>query len=375
MGAVLSTGWPGQDAGNATGTHLGDAPGLSCRAERRREAAVAGRWPSAPAAADKGKVADTLPIVADWSQYGRHAAPPLPAPAPELGPGCGTGLLAGWLHRLRAARPGRPRSSLVREGLVAAVTEDSRAARHLADADPIVGAAIPATTVTVTIASPTADLEAATSKLLIQARERLAATGQVDTTDGRELTGLVVSEPRESTDSYGQVWYWFRGTLRVSEAPTVRDRPIRTGGGTAVSAWPLRPVPRQYGNGWTCSLPTATAAARTRRDLRARLHRASAAGHCTLEAGEDLLLVFEELTSNAFRHGAGAVDVTIAASAAGWLLVISDEAPERAPVPARGRDRPLGGLGLDMVAGLSRDFGWHPGGTRKSVWAELPLRG
>lgn len=96
------------------------------------------------------------------------------------------------------------------------------------------------------------------------------------------------------------------------------------------------------------------------------------AGHCTQEAGEDLLLAFEELTSNAFRHGAGAVEVMIAATGAGWLLVVDDEAPDRAPAPAVGRDRALGGMGLGMVAGLSLNFGWQPSSGRKSVWAELP---
>lgn len=77
------------------------------------------------------------------------------------------------------------------------------------------------TTVAVTIASPTADLEAATAKLLVQLRQQLAATGRASPSDGRRLTGFVVSEPRESTDSYGRVWYWFRATLQVSDARCV----------------------------------------------------------------------------------------------------------------------------------------------------------
>lgn len=134
----------------------------------------------------------------------------------------------------------------------------------------------------------------------------------------------------------------------------------------------MRPVPRRQGTGWECRLPSASAAAQVRRELRGRLQRASAAGHCTPDAAEDLLLAFEELTSNAFRHGAGAVDVTIAAAAGGWLLVVGDEAGDRPPARVVGRDRALGGMGLEMVQGLAADFGWHPEGDRKEVWVELP---
>lgn len=405
---------------------------------------------------------DTLPIVADWCEYGRHAEHPPPVPSSEVaperptGPGqggalalradsgselaedCGAGQpRAGWLRRLRAVRRGGTNWSPARErlaadirddrgttagatgagrtvaavGMPSAVSELTDAARPRRDS-PMAAAAMPPTTVAVTIASPTADLQAATAKLLVQLRQQLAATGQVPPADGRGPTGFVVSGPRESTDSYGRVWYWFRGTLQVSDARCVRAaaevRPwvqavpggraapsggssnrdltcgvpgegqggdttmMKTGAVAETSAWPLRPMPRRHGNGWECRLSTAAAAARVRRDLRVRLERASAAGYCTLDAGDDLLLAFEELTSNAFRHGAGAVDVTIAATVAGWLLVVSDEAPDRPPAPAMGRDRTLGGMGLEMVERLSRDFGWQPGCGRKSVWAELP---
>lgn len=64
-----------------------------------------------------------------------------------------------------------------------------------------------------------------------------------------------------------------------------------------------------------------------RKDPRLQLLHNSLDGDCSQGAGEDLLLAFEELTSNAFRHGTGAVDVTIASTATGWLLVVDDEAP------------------------------------------------
>ena len=97
------------------------------------------------------------------------------------------------------------------------------------------------------------------------------------------------------------------------------------------------------------------------------------AGNRTEDAGEDLLLAFAELTSsNASRHGSGVVDVSIVGTSAGWLLVVDDEAPDRPPLPAVGRDRALGGMGLGMVAESSLFYGCQPGSGRKSVWAELP---
>lgn len=138
------------------------------------------------------------------------------------------------------------------------------------------------------------------------------------------------------------------------------------------SPWPVRPAPRPGRIRWKCSLSTPSEATRTRKDLRVQLLCCSLSGGCTGDAGEDLLLAFEELTSNALRYGTGAADVTIASTEIGWLLVVADEAPDRPPVPAVGRDRALGGMGLAMVAGLSLHYGWHAVPGRKSVWAELP---
>jgi hypothetical protein len=107
-------------------------------------------------------------------------------------------------------------------------------------------------------------------------------------------------------------------------------------------------------------------------DLRARLAHPSLASRSTEDAREGLLLVFEELSSNALRHGGGAVQAVIVANAAGWLIVLSDEAPDRPPKPAVDRDPALGGMGLPMVAQLSLHYGWASEPARKHVWASLP---
>src|SRR3712207_9005078 len=86
---------------------------------------------------------------------------------------------------------------------------------------------------------------------------------------------------------------------------------------------------------------------RVRADLRARIAHPSVCSTSTDDARDGLLLVFEELASNALRHGGGAVRALVVAGTDGWLLDLSDEAPDRPPVPAVDRDPALGGMGLD----------------------------
>jgi hypothetical protein len=56
----------------------------------------------------------------------------------------------------------------------------------------------------------------------------------------------------------------------------------------------------------------------------------------------------------------------------GWLLDLSDEAPDRPPIPAVDRDPALGGMGLHLIAQLSTEFGWEGRPGRKHVWARIP---
>jgi anti-sigma regulatory factor (Ser/Thr protein kinase) len=109
-----------------------------------------------------------------------------------------------------------------------------------------------------------------------------------------------------------------------------------------------------------------------RSDLRARIAHPSVSSGSTDDARDGLLLVFEELASNALRHGGGDVRALVVAGPGGWLLDLSDEAPERPPVPAIDRDPALGGMGLHLVAQLSLDYGWEARPGRKHVWARLP---
>jgi butyrate kinase len=89
-------------------------------------------------------------------------------------------------------------------------------------------------------------------------------------------------------------------------------------------------------------------------------------------AAERVGLVFSELATNALRHGRTPVSVTLARSADGWLITVSDARPDEGPVVVeRSRSRP-GGHGIRLVTQLSRLVGWYRDPELKHVWAEVP---
>jgi serine phosphatase RsbU (regulator of sigma subunit)/PAS domain-containing protein len=89
-------------------------------------------------------------------------------------------------------------------------------------------------------------------------------------------------------------------------------------------------------------------------------------------AVERLLLAFEELVSNAVRHGRQPVEATVTVTDHFWLLQVTDAAGKEPPTPAVGRDAALGGLGLGLVAAICGAVGWEPRADgRKVVWARL----
>ena len=86
---------------------------------------------------------------------------------------------------------------------------------------------------------------------------------------------------------------------------------------------------------------------------------------------EVLLLAYEELASNAIRHGRLPVHVTVTTMDDGWLIDVADGATERAPAMTVDRDPAQGGLGLQLVARLCRTHGWWTERNRKHVWARV----
>ena len=137
-------------------------------------------------------------------------------------------------------------------------------------------------------------------------------------------------------------------------------------------AWPVRPLPDGRGEVWRWDLQTVADLPSARGELRARLGEVGFPRGEDDHAAEQLVLAFDELSSNALRHGIAPVVTTVVAGSGGWLLDVSDHDPDTMPTPAVDRDPAQGGLGLHLVARLSVAHGWYVDGGRKHVWACLP---
>lgn len=136
--------------------------------------------------------------------------------------------------------------------------------------------------------------------------------------------------------------------------------------------WPLRPLPDGRGEVWRWDLRSLGELPSARAALRARLGQAGFPSTDDDEHGEQLVMAFDELASNALRHGESPVVATVVAGTGGWLLDVSDRAPGVMPAPAVGRDPAKGGMGLHLVARLSVAHGWYVDAGTKHVWACLP---
>ena len=83
------------------------------------------------------------------------------------------------------------------------------------------------------------------------------------------------------------------------------------------------------------------------------------------------VLVIDELTSNALRHGSPPSSLHIGDDDGRWIVIVTDGAPGRAPTPARERPAGQGGYGLYVIADLTAEHGVHYEPERKLVWACL----
>lgn len=137
-------------------------------------------------------------------------------------------------------------------------------------------------------------------------------------------------------------------------------------------AWPVRPLPDGRGEVWRWDLGGLDQLPAVRAALRDRLGDVGFRKDGGYGAGEQLILAFDELASNAIRHGESPVVATVVAGSGGWLLDVSDRAHEAMPAPAVDRDPAQGGMGLHLVARLAVAHGWYVDGGAKHVWACLP---
>ena len=136
--------------------------------------------------------------------------------------------------------------------------------------------------------------------------------------------------------------------------------------------WRRRPVPSMEEPAlrvWHWELRSRRDLTTSRISLRQEL---ASTWHSSEDDAENLLLAYEELASNGLRHGRAPVTATVAATATGWLIDVSDADATRSPAPAVDRDPAQGGMGLHLVVALSSTHGWSVQAGRKHVWACLP---
>jgi len=137
-------------------------------------------------------------------------------------------------------------------------------------------------------------------------------------------------------------------------------------------AWPLRPLPDGRGEMWRWDLGSLAELPAVRAALRCRLDEVGFPRDPEDPVADRMILAFDELASNALRHGDRPVVATVIAGSGGWILDISDRARDTMPAPAVDRDPAQGGLGLYLVARLSVAHGWYVDDVCKHVWACLP---
>ncbi|MCW2682124.1 MAG: putative sensor protein [Blastococcus sp.] len=159
----------------------------------------------------------------------------------------------------------------------------------------------------------------------------------------------------------------------LDSGPSAVGRPAGAAGGRRLGEqiWAVRPRPT-VGPGATLLgrwEPAATADLTAHRwQLAAALHGGGRPAVAEEGAVERLLLAFEELASNALRHGSDPVRVDVTAADGFWLLDVSDAAVDQPPAPAVGRDAAHGGMGLYLVASICTAHGWFTEEGRKHAW-------
>jgi two-component sensor histidine kinase len=137
-----------------------------------------------------------------------------------------------------------------------------------------------------------------------------------------------------------------------------------------VALWQPARLPQGFRELWCQELQSLQELSRLRARLRATLTGSSMVVHPEQEHwSERLVLIADELTSNALRHGGSPVAMTVSRLADRWMVAVSDSSPAVPPSPAEGRDPGLGGFGLYLVADLSAAHGFFLEPGAKSVWA------
>jgi signal transduction histidine kinase len=137
-----------------------------------------------------------------------------------------------------------------------------------------------------------------------------------------------------------------------------------------VALWQPAQYPREFGELWCQQLSSLAELAALRARLRASLTGRPTVAHPEREHwSERMVLIADELTSNALRHGGLPVATALSRHGDRWLVAVRDSSADVPPTPAEGRDPGLGGFGLYLVADLAAAHGWFLDRGQKAVWA------
>lgn len=93
--------------------------------------------------------------------------------------------------------------------------------------------------------------------------------------------------------------------------------------------------------------------------------------HAPKAAVEDALLVSSELVTNAFRHGAGEIELRLSLFEDRLRIEVVDEGRDQAPEVREQTGDETGGWGLRIVDELALQWGVYEGTTH--VWADVAL--
>jgi two-component sensor histidine kinase len=131
-------------------------------------------------------------------------------------------------------------------------------------------------------------------------------------------------------------------------------------------------VPDGFAEIWHQELHSPSELVHLRSRLRAELTGSPAVVDPSREHwSERMVLIVDELASNALRHGAPPAAATLSRSGEAYMIAVTDSAGGTPPRPAEGRDPGCGGFGLYLVADLSQRHGWCTVADRKVLWALL----
>lgn len=140
-----------------------------------------------------------------------------------------------------------------------------------------------------------------------------------------------------------------------------------------MAIWQPSSPPQGFGELWCQQLTSLAQLAALRARMRQTLTGSAVVVHPDREHwSERLVLIADELTSNALRHGGRPIAAALSRTDDQWLVAVSDTSTHVPPAPAVGRDPGLGGFGLYIVADLAARYGWWVTRGTKTVWAVVP---